>query len=89
MKKNRLLYPEACKSMKQNMGKAVYDWDYLSGLSGEGPIVLFEEKLSDAVGGNYAIAMTNATSALLTSLMVGGVGRGDEVISQAIPGPKR
>jgi dTDP-4-amino-4,6-dideoxygalactose transaminase len=74
--------------MKQNMGKAVYDWDYLSGLSGEGPIVLFEEKLSDAVGGNYAIAMTNATSALLTSLMVGGVGRGDEVILPSYTWPQ-
>lgn len=47
----------------------------------QGPRVLeFEEKFAAYVGSSYAIAMSNCTTALHLSMIVAGVGEGDEVI---------
>lgn len=44
----------------------------------------FEEQFAEYVGAKYAIATSNGTSALHTSLIVAGVTEGDEVITQAL-----
>ena len=52
-----------------------------SGWLAKGPKTIeFEEKFADYVGSNYAIAVSNCTTALHLSLLVAGVGVGDEVI---------
>lgn len=76
----KLLYPEAVSRLTTDLERAASDWDYLSAVSGNGPVAEFEQIFSAVSGGKHAIAMTNATSALLTALMAAGVGRGDEVI---------
>lgn len=86
--KTWLLFPEAIKQIKHDLQKSAEDWDYLSGVSGEGPIAELEDNLLNTAGGNYAIAMTNATSALLTALIAGGIGKGDEVILPSYTWPQ-
>lgn len=44
----------------------------------------FEKQLADYVGANYAIATVNGTSALHASLLLAGVDRDTEVITQAL-----
>ena len=44
----------------------------------------FEKMLSDFTGVKYAVATTNGTSALHTSLVIAGVEHGDEVLTQNI-----
>ena len=43
----------------------------------------FEERIAAFTGSKYAIATVNGTAALHVALQLAGVGRGDEVISQA------
>jgi len=44
----------------------------------------FERKIADFTGSKYAIATVNGTAALHMCLHLSGVGRGDEVITQAL-----
>ena len=44
----------------------------------------FESKVAKFTGFNHAVAVVNGTSALHTSLMVAGVGNGDEVLTQSL-----
>ena len=44
----------------------------------------FEKKIAKYTGAKYAIATTNGTSALHISLILAGVGQGDEVITQPL-----
>ena len=44
----------------------------------------FEKKIAKYTGAKYAIATTNGTSALHTSLILAGVGQNDEVITQSL-----
>ncbi len=44
----------------------------------------FEESVAAYTGSRYAIAVTNGTAALHTALILSGVGRGDEVITQPL-----
>lgn len=44
----------------------------------------FEKMVANFTGSNYAIATVNGTSALHVALEVVGIGRGDEVITQAL-----
>ena len=44
----------------------------------------FEKKIAKYTGAKYAIATTNGTSALHTSLILAGVGQNDEVITQPL-----
>src|SRR3972149_8044098 len=83
-----LLYPEAIKRVQIDLQRAMTDWDFLSGVSGDGPIREFEKWFAGVAGGKYAIAMPNATSALFVSLMASGIGRGDEVILPAYTWPQ-
>ena len=47
----------------------------------QGPRVAeFEEKFAQYVGSEYAVAVSNCTTALHLSLIVAGIGPGDEVI---------
>lgn len=45
---------------------------------------MFEEKFAKTVGSRYAVATVNGTSALHISLLLAGVEKGDEVITQAL-----
>jgi dTDP-4-amino-4,6-dideoxygalactose transaminase len=52
-----------------------------SGWVAQGPrVVEFEETFAARVGASYAVALSNCTTALHLSLLVAGVGPGDEVI---------
>ena len=52
-----------------------------SSFPNEGPLTtLFEQKICKLVGCKYAVALTNATSAMSLSLKALGIGYGDEVI---------
>lgn len=54
-------------------------------VSSVGPFVdKFEEMMQQITGAKYAIATTNGTTALHLSLLVAGVEKGDEVITQAL-----
>ncbi len=53
----------------------------MSGWVTQGPKVQeFEEKFAQYTGANYAVAVSNCTTALHLSLLVGGIRPGDEVI---------
>ena len=53
----------------------------LSGWITQGPRVQeFEEKFAQYVGAKYAVAVSNCTTALHLSMIVSGIGKGDEVI---------
>src|SRR3990172_12232451 len=83
-----LLYPEAIKRVQIDLQRAMTDWDFLSGVSGDGPIREFEKWFAGVAGGKYAIAMPNATSSLFVALMASGIGKGDEVILPAYTWPQ-
>ncbi|MEW6418370.1 MAG: aminotransferase class I/II-fold pyridoxal phosphate-dependent enzyme [Nitrospirota bacterium] len=83
-----LLYPEAIERLQRDLQNAITDWDYLSGISGEGPIAEFEAEFAKLNGSEYAIALTNATSALFVSLIASGIGKGDEVILPSYTWPQ-
>lgn len=85
---NSLLYPEAIARLKNDLEIAANDWDYLSAITGDGPIREFEREFGHAVGGKHVIACTNATSAILMALVASGVGRGDEVILPSYTWPQ-
>ena len=52
-----------------------------SGWVAQGPKVAeFEERFAERVGASYAVALSNCTTALHLSLVVAGVGLGDQVI---------
>lgn len=88
MENKPLLYPEAIKRVQIDLQRAMTDWDFLSGVSGDGPIREFEKWFAGIAGGRYAIALPNATSALFVALMSAGIGHGDEVILPAYSWPQ-
>jgi perosamine synthetase len=60
--------------------QAAYD-TILTGWITQGPKVQeFEEKFASYVGAKYAVAVSNCTTALHLSMIVSGIGEGDEVI---------
>ena len=69
---------------KPYLGKEEADLAHETILSGwvtQGPKVAeFEEKFADYTGANFAVAVSNCTTALHLSLVVGGIKSGDEVI---------
>lgn len=69
---------------KPYLGKEEADYAHETILSGwvtQGPKVQeFEEKFAQYVGSKYAVAVSNCTTALQLSLLVGGIKPGDEVI---------
>jgi len=60
----------------ENAGKTI-----LSGWVTQGPRVAeFEENFSSYAGSKYAVAVSSCTTALHLSMIVSGIGKGDEVI---------
>ncbi len=56
-----------------------------SGWVGMGPETLsFEKELAEYVGANHLVAVNSCTSALFLSLLVSGIGEGDEVICPSL-----
>jgi dTDP-4-amino-4,6-dideoxygalactose transaminase len=75
-----LMSPAQAQALNDAIDKAVTNPDYLSSISGGGPVEQFEEEFAQTVGARYALALSSCTAALHVALMVYGVGSGDEVI---------
>lgn len=75
-----MLYPTAIKRAMKHLYEANQDINLFSGVTGDGPIRLFESKFGSVVDGRYVVALSNCTSAIYVALLASGVGPGDEVI---------
>lgn len=74
------MIPIAKPYLTEDEAKAAHDV-ILTGWVTQGPKVAeFEEKFAEYVGSKYAVAVSNCTTALHLSLIVAGIGKGDEVI---------
>lgn len=74
------MIPLAKPYLTEDEAKAAHDV-VLTNWVTQGPKVAeFEEKFAAYVGSKYAVALSNCTTALHLSLIVAGVGSGDEVI---------
>ena len=72
--------PVAKPYLTTEEAQAAYD-TILSGWITQGPRVAeFEEKFAQYAGAKYAVAVSNCTTALHLSMIVAGIGPGDEVI---------
>lgn len=72
--------PIAKPYLTEEDAKAAYE-TILTGWITQGPKVLeFEEKFASYIGSNYAVAVSNCTTALHLSMIVAGIKAGDEVI---------
>lgn len=74
------MIPIAKPYLTEEEAQAAYD-TILSGWITQGPKVQeFEEKFAAYTGANYAVAVSNCTTALHLAMIVAGIGPGDEVI---------
>jgi dTDP-4-amino-4,6-dideoxygalactose transaminase len=74
------MIPIAKPYLTKKEAKAAYD-TILTGWITQGPRVAeFEEKFAAYTGARYAVAVSNCTTALHLSMIVAGIGPGDEVI---------
>ena len=74
------MIPIAKPYLTEEEAQAAYD-TILSGWITQGPRVEeFEKKFAAYTGAAYAVAVSNCTTALHLSMIVAGVGMGDEVI---------
>lgn len=74
------MIPLAKPYLTEDEAKAAHDV-VLTNWVTQGPKVAeFEEKFAAYVGSKYAVALSNCTTALHLSMIVAGVGKGDEVI---------
>ena len=77
--------PLSVPSIKGNEWKYIKECLDTEWVSSAGKYVdLFEQKIAEYTGANYAIACVNGTSALHTSLIIAGVKENDEVIIPTI-----
>ena len=77
---NKIMIPIAKPFLGKEEAQAAYD-TILTGWVTQGPKVQeFEEKFAGYVGSKYAVAVSNCTTALHLSMIVSGIGVGDEVI---------
>jgi dTDP-4-amino-4,6-dideoxygalactose transaminase len=74
------MIPIAKPTLDTEEAQAAYD-TILTGWITQGPKVQeFEEKFAAYTGAKYAVAVSNCTTALHLSMIVAGIGEGDEVI---------
>src|SRR4051812_11254697 len=74
------MIPIAKPFLTEDEAQAAYD-TILTGWITQGPKVQeFEEKFAAYTGAKYAVAVSNCTTALHLSMIVAGIGQGDEVI---------
>jgi perosamine synthetase len=74
------MIPIAKPTIGTEEAQAAYD-TILTGWITQGPRVLeFEQKFAEYTGAKYAVAVSNCTTALHLSMIVAGIGAGDEVI---------
>ncbi|QMU27455.1 DegT/DnrJ/EryC1/StrS family aminotransferase [Adhaeribacter radiodurans] len=74
------MIPIAKPYLTEEEAQAAYD-TILTGWITQGPKVQeFEEKFAAHTGAKYAVAVSNCTTALHLSMIVAGIGQGDEVI---------
>ena len=72
-------FPDALPSLIDDLQQILLDGDYVLGR----PVELFERHFADFLGARYATGVNSGTDALLLTFMALGIGRGDEVITQA------
>lgn len=73
-------YLPCSKKLMPRLEEIIY-----SGYIAEGEVVkVFEKKISELIGNKYCLAVNSGTAALHISLLLIGVGEGDEVISTAL-----
>src|ERR1700710_2023807 len=78
------MIPIAKPYLTKKEAKAAYD-TILTGWITQGPRVAeFEQKFSAYIGSKYAVAVSNCTTALHLSMIVAGIGPGDEVICPSL-----
>jgi dTDP-4-amino-4,6-dideoxygalactose transaminase len=78
------MIPLARPYLTKEEAQAAYD-TIMSGWITQGPRVeTFEEKFAEYTGAHYAVAVSNCTTALHLSLIVSGIGPGDEVICPSL-----
>jgi perosamine synthetase len=78
------MIPIAKPYLTEEEAQAAYD-TILTGWITQGPKVQeFEEKFAAYTGARYAVAVSNCTTALHLSLIVAGIGLGDEVICPSL-----
>ena len=71
--------------LKNASDRAEYNWDYISGVSGEGPVIQFEKEVKKFTGGKFAIAMSiffvfeGLAAGLVTRVLPGIVGAAADV----------
>jgi len=76
--------PVAKPYLDQQEAQLAYD-TILTGWVTQGPKVQeFEEKFATYTGAKYAVAVSNCTTALHLSMIVSGIGEGDEVICPSL-----
>jgi len=76
--------PVAKPYLDQQEAQLAYD-TILTGWVTQGPKVQeFEEKFATYTGAKYAVAVSNCTTALHLSMIVAGIGEGDEVICPSL-----
>jgi perosamine synthetase len=74
------MIPIAKPYLTEEEAQAAYD-TILTGWITQGPRVAeFEQKFAEYTGARYAVAVSNCTTALHLSMIVAGIGPGDEVI---------
>jgi len=78
------MIPIAKPYLTTEEAQAAYD-TILTGWITQGPRVAdFEEKFASYTGAKYAVAVSNCTTALHLSMIVAGIGEGDEVICPSL-----
>src|SRR4051812_30856482 len=78
------MIPIAKPFLTEDEAQDAYD-TIMSGWITQGPKVqAFEEKFAAYTGAKYAVAVSNCTTALHLSLLVAGIGPGDEVICPSL-----
>jgi perosamine synthetase len=78
--RKQFMIPIAKPYLTLDEAEAAYD-TILSGWITQGPRVQeFEERFARYIGANYAVAVSNCTTALHLAMIVAGIGVGDEVI---------
>ena len=78
------MIPIAKPYLTEEEAQAAYD-TILTGWITQGPKVAeFEEKFAKYTGAQYAVAVSNCTTALHLSMIVSGIGAGDEVICPSL-----
>ncbi len=83
-----LVFPEGFARLRADLARSATDWNYLSAITGDGPVRDLEKALGRHFGSRWVVALTSGSMALHVALLASGVGPGDEVILPAVTWPQ-